>query len=64
MPKIKTRKSIVKRLRLTGAGKLVAQKMTAQHRARFKSTRAKKQAGSSVTINGRVSKKLSRVISL
>lgn len=64
MPKIKTRKSIVKRFRLTGAGKLVAQKMTAQHRARFKSTRAKRQAGSSLTIKGKRNKKLARVISL
>jgi len=64
MPKIKTRKSIIKRLRLTGAGKLVAQKMTAQHRARFKSTRAKRQAGSAIVIKGRVGKKLARVIAL
>lgn len=42
MPKIRTHKSTMKRIvRLTERGKIVLRRMSAQHRARFKSKRAK-----------------------
>lgn len=61
MPKIKTRQSVAKRLRVTGAGKVVARKMSAQHRARFKSTRSKANAAQSFEISSAVVKKMRRV---
>lgn len=44
MPKIKTHKSAAKRLKLTGAGKVIARHANTAHRARFKSKRSKQKA--------------------
>lgn len=40
MPKIKTHKSLSKRIEVTGSGKLRIRNMSVAHRARFKSKRA------------------------
>ncbi|HSX42339.1 MAG TPA: 50S ribosomal protein L35 [Candidatus Saccharimonadales bacterium] len=44
MPKLKTHKSASKRLKLTGAGKVVARHANTAHRARFKSKRSKQKS--------------------
>ena len=57
MPKIKTHKSLTKRIKPSGSGKLIARHMSVAHRARFKSKRAKQnKAGNFVVAKGAASK--------
>lgn len=64
MPKLKTHKSSQKRVvRVSGTGKLVLRKMSVAHRARFKSKRAKQNAGHNQVIVGTAAKKLIKLIS-
>ena len=62
MPKLKTKKSIKKRLRTSGSGLLLARHMSITHRARFKSKRAKRTSTKKVTILPAIAKKLRKVL--
>lgn len=62
MPKLKTKKSLKKRVHLTGTGKLLTRHMSITHRARFKSKRAKNNSAKHVTIASALSKKLRKVM--
>lgn len=62
MPKIKTHKSVKKRVVRRKASGLILRKMSISHRARFKSKRAKRQASANQIIGGKVAKKLKAVI--
>lgn len=62
MPKIKSHKSADKRFRTTGTGLLVGRKMSVAHRARFKSKRAKQNAGNMLVVSNGLAKKLRKVV--
>jgi ribosomal protein L35 len=62
MPKIKSHKSIIKRFRVSGGRLVIGRRLTIPHRARFKSKRARKLAGSAIVLGKTVTKKLQKVI--
>jgi large subunit ribosomal protein L35 len=62
MPKIKSHKAVTKRFRTTGSGLLVGRKMSVAHRARFKSKRAKQNAGNTLVVSNGHAKKLRKVV--
>lgn len=62
MPKIKSHKSAAKRFKTTGSGLLVGRKMSVAHRARFKSKRAKQNAGNTLVVAKGHAKKLRKVV--
>ncbi|QQG50233.1 MAG: hypothetical protein HZB70_01440 [Candidatus Berkelbacteria bacterium] len=62
MPKIKTRKTIKKRvIGVTADGLLRLRKQSNQHRARFKSTRSMANAAKSQKVTRTLSKKIRKV---
>ena len=62
MPKIKIHKTTAKRFKLSGARHLVGRKMSVAHRARFKSKRAKRQTGLTITVEKTIAKKLRSIL--
>lgn len=62
MPKIKTHKSLQKRVRITGAGAVVVRHANVGHRKRFKSTRAKQKSSQTQTLTGAIAKKINLLI--
>jgi len=63
MPKIKTSKSVAKRIdRLTAGGKVMGRKMSAQHRARFKSKRTKRNSSQELVFSKGFAKKLLNLV--
>jgi len=62
MPKIKTRKSLSKRIvKVTKKGKILRRKTVAQHLAHRKTKRTKKESGKKITVstaNSRLAKAL------
>jgi ribosomal protein L35 len=63
MPKIKTRKSVSKRVaKISGTGKLLRRKKVAQHLVKRKSTRTVKTSGEIIEFTKSASKKLSKLI--
>jgi len=65
MPKIKTPKSVKKRLRrITGSKRVALRTQSSQHRARFKSKRALKRSRRSQIAPSAFAKKVKRLISV
>lgn len=64
MPKIKSHKSLQKRIELTSTGKLRARKMSVAHRARFKSKRALNAVGHKQELAPGFFKKIKKIINL
>lgn len=63
MPKLKTSKSALKRVvKITGKGKILRYKMSAQHRAKGKSKRTKKEAMKEMEFSKGDAKKLKKLI--
>ncbi len=62
MPKVKTHKSLTKRIKKTGSNKLIARHMSVAHRARFKSKRSKQNSLQNMIISAGVTKKLRKVV--
>lgn len=62
MPKIKSHKSAVKRLTVTGSGKIKLHHANRGHRKRFKSSRAKQHSTQDQVIGGAIAKKLKGVL--
>lgn len=62
MPKIKTHKSTVKRIRVSGSGKLILRKMSITHRSRFKSKRAKANSTKVFAMIPEMAKKIRKVL--
>ena len=63
MPKIKTAKSVTKRIvNVTKQGKLVRLRMAAQHLAQRKSKRSRKNALTPLVITSRFKKRIRRLI--
>jgi large subunit ribosomal protein L35 len=53
MPKLKTRKSVAKRFKITGTGKLKRRQQGLKHILEFRSAKSKRQATPDVIINDR-----------
>ncbi|MBI4948262.1 50S ribosomal protein L35 [Candidatus Berkelbacteria bacterium] len=62
MPKIKTHKSLQKRVEVTSNNKLRARKMSVAHRARFKSKRALKLSTTKQNLSAKLLKKIKAII--
>ena len=62
MPKIKTHKSLTKRIEVTGSGKLRIRNMSVAHRARFKSKRALGASDAKRVLTTGIAKKLRKAI--
>ncbi|HUD20977.1 MAG TPA: 50S ribosomal protein L35 [Candidatus Saccharimonadales bacterium] len=61
MPKIKTHKSLTKRIQVSGSGKLVARHMSIAHRSRFKSKRAKQNSAQNFVVAKGAASKLRKM---
>lgn len=64
MPKLKSHKSLLKRVERTGTGQLRARKMSIAHRARFKSKRAKGMVDDKLILSAGIQKKLKKIIGI
>ena len=64
MPKIKTRKSITKRFRVTARGKLVRRRAFRRHLKAGKSSRRLRSLGRPKTVTGVYAKKLGKAMGL
>jgi ribosomal protein L35 len=62
MPKIKTHKSLSKRVRISGAGAVIMRHANTAHRKRFKSTRAKQKSVQGQVIVSGIGKKISLLL--
>lgn len=63
MPKLKTRKSVAKRVvKVTGTGKFQRSETSAQHRTTGKSKRTLRESKMDVTITGRDAKKIQQYL--
>lgn len=63
MPKLKTRKSIAKRVAsVTASGRLLRRKTTAQHLVHRKSKRTRKNSGEKVAFSPAEEKKLKKLV--
>lgn len=62
MPKLKTHKSTVKRVKITGTGQVSLRHANTAHRMRFKSKRAKQLSNQSQIIGGKIGKKMKEVV--
>ena len=64
MPKIKTAKSVLKRIERTGSGALRVRKMSVAHRALFKSKRALQAVGKKYTLSNGIAKKIKKIVTV
>jgi len=64
MPKQKSHRSLLKRVELTGSGKLRARKMSVAHRSRFKSKRALGNVDEKFTLTSGFQKKYKKILNL
>jgi len=64
MPKVKTRKSITKRFKVTGKGKLVRRRAFRRHLKAGKSSKRLRSLGRPKTVTGIYAKKLSKSMGL
>jgi len=64
MPKVKTRKSITKRFKVTGKGKLVRRRAFGRHLKAGKSSKRLRNLGRPKTMKGVYAKKLSKAMGL
>lgn len=62
--KLKSHKSLLKRVEKTGSGKLRARKMSIAHRARFKSKRAKGEVDQKLVLSAGHHRKLKKIINI
>ncbi|MGP9694937.1 50S ribosomal protein L35 [Brachybacterium sp. AOP25-B2-12] len=62
MPKNKTHSGTKKRVRVTGSGKLMREKVNARHLLEHKSSKRKRRLGSDTTVSKADSKKIKRLL--
>lgn len=64
MPKQKTRKSALKRFKITGTGKILHRKQYSRHRKSHKSSGQKQRAKRMAQVQGREKEKVKRMLGI